>query len=207
MNALYIILSVLLLFVLLLYLPIRIRIRYDEELMVKVHYLFFFYTISPQKEKVKVKRKKAKKTRKDNRFGKSVKENGLFSTFENIKHYIIPIVDILKKFEKNIIVKPFKFKLIMVSEDAAKLAIDYGKFCSLFYTALSYLNNRISIKDIQTNISVDYLKSDYEFYFDTTIRFKVIFLISSFKSIIWEINKLKKSNNIKGRVVTNEREH
>ena len=191
--------SALLLILILLYSPIKIKIKYKEQLSVKVYYLFFFYTISPQKKKKKTKKRQVQR---DNKFRKMVKDNGFIKTFENIRNYILPIIDILKKFEENIVVKPFIFNLTMVSDDAAKLAVDYGKFCSVFYSALSYLNTQISIEKIKTNIRVDYLKTNYEFYFETTIRFKLIFLLNYLSQVMSEIHKLKdKSKNTKERVV------
>ena len=42
----------------------------------------------------------------------------------------------------------------MVGDDAAKLAVDYGKFCAVYYPALELLSYNTKCKNIDSNIFV-----------------------------------------------------
>ncbi|MBQ2676519.1 MAG: hypothetical protein IJF54_03840 [Clostridia bacterium] len=195
MTFLYIVLGIIAFITMLLIFPISIRITYDKELSVIAKYLFFKINVFPIKEK-----KQQKNDTKKDPLDSSVKSKGYADTFELIKGSISPILTEFRVLLSRTNVTQFDFRLIMVGDDASNLAIQYGKVCAVVYPFISFLQTLMKFRKTNVNISVDYLKKEYEFYFNSKLKVRPIFAVSSAIKIFKAISDIRKlqSDNMKG---------
>ena len=199
MIALYIIGAVLLLVFILLLHSIRLKIHFSNDgFKLDLYYSFLHFRIIPKKtkSKKKIKSNADKKTSPEKKIEKSISISGYYKTFLQFRDAIIRIIQSLGTLISHIRINPLQFDLIMAGKDAADLAIEYGKLCSVFYPFLSFLNEQISIKNQKINISVDYTKPKYEINLDLKLKIRVIYLISFAFKILFELIKVKLNQNI-----------
>lgn len=203
----YILLGIIGLILLLLFSNIKVKIELDKSLIIKIYYGIFKIPdkLFEKKEKSNDKRKSEKKAKSKSKtknkskakpkFTDKIKEKGYFETFNEVLNALSPVLKILKSFAFKIRINPLIINIKMANDDAAKLAIDYGKFCAVYYPALEVLSKSTKCKNINSNVYVDYLAEKNETYIKTTIKIRLIHCLTHSFCIIKEFLKFKSKFN------------
>ena len=180
MIAVWILLFIFLVLVLALFAKIQILVSYEKELQIKLKFGFLRFTLLPAKTKKKKRTNRKKATKTDEKVSKK-NEPGVkpdyMKMLKNIQNAISPFIEIFKKFKRHVIIDPFGLRAVMVSDEPAALPIQYGAVCSVLYPALSMMNNWFDVKNMQVDLSVDYLKTDFELFFKTGVQFRLIYAL------------------------------
>ena len=190
MPVLYIIGGVLLLTALILFLPITAQIKFKDDLSLKIKFLgITVYKLKEKEEKPKEKIDKKEKAEQK----PEEKEQGIFSKLKakyGFKDAIKEIFEFAGKVIREI--KPqllkikfrkFKLDLVIVGEDAAMTAIEYGAVCGIVYPVLSFIEQNLNIKLKQINIEAGFKQSESSFSTSFDIKANVIlFFIIAFKA-------------------------
>lgn len=186
MLALYIIGGILLLIALILLLPITAQIKFDDDFFFKIKFLGIT-VYKPKEKKKKSKKEKGEQKPKE-------KEQGIFSKLK-AKHGFKGAVKELVGFASLVInqTKPqlvkikfrkFKLDLIIVGEDAAMTAIEYGAVCGIVYPVLSYIDQNLNIKLKQINVEAGFKHNESVFTTSFDVKANVILLlIIAFKAL------------------------
>lgn len=189
MLALYIIGGILLLIALILLLPITAQIKFDNDFFFKVKFLGI--TVYKPKEK----KKKSKKAQKEQGEQKSKeKEQGIFSklkakrgfkgAIKELFDFISSVITKIKPQLLKIKFRKFKLELIVVGEDAAMTAIEYGAVCGIVYPVLSFIDQSLNIKLKQINVSAGFKHSESVFKTSFDVKANaLLLLIIAFKAL------------------------
>lgn len=206
MVALYIFSAIAALICAIIFSKARIRIEYSTNLKITLYFWFFKYTLFPQK-KVKKQSKKDKTKPKttdkkpNDKIDESIKKKGFTDTFLELKGAIMPIIKALGTLVSYIHVSPFNFELIMAGKDAADLAIDYGKLCSVFYPFLAFLCELMKFGKKHVYIGVDYVLPKHEIKLDLTLKLRLNHALSfGIKSVFHLVKQKIKAINSKSAV-------
>ncbi len=195
MIFLYILIAIILLLTLVLITSIRIKIEYCDELLLVVYFGIFKIPLQlfskEKKSKKQTKKTKISDKKKKVSFKEKIKENGYVQTLSDIAELAKSSLATLGKFISKIKINPFELKLVMVGKDAAKLAIEYGQLCAVYYPLIGTLDRTARCKNINSNICVDYTKAETEFYFKTQIKFRLISVLNCALKIIKEFIDFK----------------
>ncbi|MCL2488914.1 MAG: DUF2953 domain-containing protein, partial [Oscillospiraceae bacterium] len=107
-------------------------------------------------KKVKKERKAKKAKRKLIDIGRMLKEDGVGATLA----YFRQLASLVKKSGGRMLsavrVGRLEMQLVIASEDAAKTAITYGKYCGAFYSALAVVKQVIPIKRRRVSMIPDF---------------------------------------------------
>ncbi len=191
MLALYIIGGILLLIALILLLPITAQVKFDNDFFFKVKFLgITVYKLKEKQEKNKTKKEKSE----NNEPKPKAKEQGIFAKLK-AKHGFKGAIKELFDFTSKVIVKikpqllkikfrKFKLDLIIVGEDAAMTAIEYGAVCGIVYPVLSFIDQSLNIKLKQINVSAGFkhTESSFKTSFDVKAN-ALLLLIIAFKAL------------------------
>ncbi len=185
MLALYIIGGIVAFVFLVLIIPIRIKVIKTDDVNVAFYYGFIkFDTSKKSKKKTKVKNnKKSKKSDNKTKTKKSAeKKEGIWSKIKKdrsstetvtfIKDSIIaPILKEIPKLTHHIHINPLYVNVVLGDESktADELAIEYGKFCTVFYPTIGLLSSRLDIKKQIVDAKVDYTAKSND------VRFLIVF--------------------------------
>lgn len=201
----YILLVILALLLLLLFSNIRIKITYADGFDLSFYLGIFkipqslFNKEKKQNKKPKKtekkpkseKNKEDKKQKKSNKLMDKIKKKGFYLSFLEVVDFLKPIFTVLDSFSSKVKINPLIVKIKMTGEDAAKLAIDYGKFCAVYYPAVELISEKTNCKNINSNVFVDYTSNKPEIFVKTQIKIRVVHgLTHSFK-ILREFLKFK----------------
>lgn len=190
MIAIYIILSILLLFVILLCSPFKIYIScQSNKFNIKIHYLFFEKKLLPyekdssennSKKNVKVKKNKKKKcikkTRKNNSDNQSKRHGKLIPESKAKRlEFIINILkssrNALKHFTKRITIYDVCADINISDPDACECALKYGKINIIVYNILSFTSCFFRLKKKYININCVYNQPESVYNFSFTVKF------------------------------------
>ena len=190
MVALYIIGGILLLIALILLLPITAQIKFRDDLNLKIKFLGITVYKLKQDEKPKTEKKKSESTDQKPK----EKEQGIFSKLK-AKHGFKGAIKELFDFASAVIreIKPqllkikfrkFKLDLIIVGEDAAMTAIEYGAVCGIVYPVLSFIDQNLNIKLKQINVEAGFKHKESEFSTSFDVKANaLLLLIIAFKAL------------------------
>lgn len=210
MIFLYILLGFIALLTLILITQIRIKIKFDESF--KISFYFGFVKI-PEKlfnKKDKTKKKKPKKTnnkaenkakstdkkaKKPSKLMQNIKKKGYYNSLLEVLDFLKPVLSALENFSSKIKINPLIVKVKMTGSDAAELAIDYGKFCAVYYPLLQLVESKTNCKNINSNIFVDYVCEENEIFIKTELKIRLIHLVTNGFKIIMEFIKFKDKFN------------
>lgn len=189
MIAIYIILSILLLFVILLCSPFKIYIScQSNKFNIKIRYLFFEKKLLPynkdssendSKKNVKgekKKKKRIKKTRKNNSDNQA-KKRGKFipeskaERFEFIINILKSSRNALKHFTKRITIYDVCADINISDPDACECAVKYGKTNIIVYNILSFTSCFFRLKKNYININCVYNQPESVYNFSFTVKF------------------------------------
>lgn len=193
MVALYIIGGILLLIALLLLLPITACVKFENDFFLKVKFLgITVYKLKEKQEKPKLEKAKNEVDKTESKL--KAKELGMFAKLKakhGFKGAIKEIFDFVNKLITE--VKPqllrlkfrkFKLDLIVVGEDAAMTAIEYGAVCGMVYPVLSFIDQNLNIKLKKINVEAGFKHT--ESFFSTSFNVKanaLLLLIIAFKAL------------------------
>lgn len=152
MTIIYIITVLLCILMLLLWLPLTITISYKEDFTLDLKYLFIKYRIYP-KQAVQSK-KKIKKTPKKKKKPKTSGKERLHIVWDLVQSAKKPVYYLSKRLK----IRELEVSVMVGGEDAAKIAMDYAKINSSFYTLLATLYNFVDIQLKTVHIECDFLK-------------------------------------------------
>lgn len=189
--------AILLILALILLISPAVRLQYGDKVTVTLRILFVKIPLLSDKPKKKKKDKPRKKSGEiKEKVENDVKKQGAYDTFVKYKSVVAPVLRDLGTFVHHLRIHPLKMRVILAGGDAADLAIDYGRLCSVFYPTLAAIcaNTKVGKKDIY--IAVDYQKPKAEITADITVKVRVIFLLSLALKFIKHLVTLKlKTNN------------
>lgn len=202
MIFLYIFLGIAVFLALVLFTDIRIKIEFKEKLNIRFYFGIIKIPESVLKSASKKDKKKSskadsnsenyqKKKKKSNKTIEKIQDKGYYESFIALMDFLKPVITILSEFASKIVIKPLIVKIKMVGNDAAKLAVDYGKFCFVYYPAVNLLSSKTNCKKIDSDVYVDYTDKKSEFYIYTEIKIKLIYCLKSAISVLIEFLRLK----------------
>lgn len=195
MIFLYILIAIILLLILILITNIKIKIEYCDQLLLQINFGIFKIPLElfSREKKSKKESGKTKNNEKKKKvsFKEKIKKNGYVQTLSDVAELTKSSFSTLGQFVSKVTINPFELKLMLVGKDAAKLAIEYGQFCAIYYPLIGTLDRTAKCKNINSNIFVDYAKEETEFYFKTQIKFRLISVLTSAVKIIKEFLDFK----------------
>lgn len=184
MVALYIIGGIILLIILLLFLPITAQVKFKDDLIVKFKFLGITLYKYKSEKKDKTKEKQSPKTEK---ITKPKSEEGIFSKLKAkhgfkgaIKEVFSFAGMVLKEVKPELLkikIRKFKLNLIVVGDDAAATAIEYGAICGIVYPVISFIDQNLDIKLKQINVEAGFNHTKSEFNTSFTVKANLVLLL------------------------------
>ena len=201
MVFLYIILGILLLIFLISLIRVRVFALYSQDLTLTLKILFFKIKILPQPEEKKEKEKKPKKEKKEKKKKKEEekpekdkkeekKKSSLIAELKD-KHGVTGLIELfrsaaniatgmLKGIISHVVFEKLDVGIMLSGEDAASVALTYGKVCSALYPAINILASATVCRDY--NISIEPVfdpEKPTEVYADVHVYLRIIFVLGA----------------------------
>ena len=198
MVFLYIILGILLLIFLISLIRVQIFALYSDDLTLSLKILFFKIKILPQDEEKKEKKeKKPKKEKKKKEEEKPKKEKkkeekkpSLLSKLKD-KHGVTGLIELfrsaaniatgmLKGIISHVVFEKLDVGIMLSGEDAASVALTYGKVCSALYPSINILTSATVCRDY--NISIEPVfdpEKPTEVYANVHVYLRIIFVLGA----------------------------
>lgn len=201
MVFLYIILGILLLIFLISLIRVRVFALYSQDLTLTLKILFFKIKILPQPEEKKEKEKKPKKEKKEKKKKKEEekpekdkkeekKKPSLIAELKD-KHGVTGLIELfrsaaniatgmLKGIISHVVFEKLDVGIMLSGEDAASVALTYGKVCSALYPAINILASATVCRDY--NISIEPVfdpEKPTEVYADVHVYLRIIFVLGA----------------------------
>lgn len=152
MTALWIILGILLLLFLIALIKVEVFFRYTDEVALTVKVLFVKIPILPKKEKPektpekpkekkpeKPKEKKEEKEKKPSYLNKLKEKKGLSGLVSLFTSLAKIAAGALKGLFSHIVIKKLDVGIALSGDDAATVAVNYGRLCSVLYPAVNVI--------------------------------------------------------------------
>lgn len=180
---LYILLSIVLLFVLILLLPITVCASYFDDFRCSLYVGFVKIQLYPQKPKKKKKPKKSDKNKAEQTKDKpdKAKEKDLTALVDLIKRVAKLAASVLKDFFKHILIKKLQLSIRIAGSDAADTAVKYGECCAAVYPAVSIIASTLNCPEYGVDIVPDFAenaKTAVEFEFKARVLlFRLVGLV------------------------------
>lgn len=201
MVFLYIILGILLLIFLISLIRVQVFALYSQDLTLTLKILFFKIKILPQPEEKKEKEKKPKKEKKEKKKKKEEekpekdkkeekKKSSLIAELKD-KHGVTGLIELfrsaaniatgmLKGIISHVVFEKLDVGIMLSGEDAASVALTYGKVCSALYPAINILASATVCRDY--NISIEPVfdpEKPTEVYADVHVYLRIIFVLGA----------------------------
>ena len=201
MVFLYIILGILLLIFLISLIRVRVFALYSQDLTLTLKILFFKIKILPQPEEKKEKEKKPKKEKKEKKKKKEEekpekdkkeekKKPSLIAELKD-KHGVTGLIELfrsaaniatgmLKGIISHVVFERLDVGIMLSGEDAASVALTYGKVCSALYPAINILASATVCRDY--NISIEPVfdpEKPTEVYANVHVYLRIIFVLGA----------------------------
>lgn len=201
MVFLYIILGILLLIFLISLIRVQVFALYSQDLTLSLKILFFKIKILPQPEEKKEKEKKPKKEKKEKKKKKEEekpekdkkeekKKPSLIAELKD-KHGVTGLIELfrsaaniatgmLKGIISHVVFEKLDVGIMLSGEDAASVALTYGKVCSALYPAINILASATVCRDY--NISIEPVfdpEKPTEVYADVHVYLRIIFVLGA----------------------------
>lgn len=182
MIALYIIFTVILLLALVMLLKLEFSLGYVDNPVLVLKVLFLRFTLVPVKSKKKSKKpskkpkektsvEKKKKSKKPSAFKKMMDKKGLSGIVEMFCEFAKLATSTLKGIFENINITKFDVDITVASDNAADTALEYGKVCGVFYSAVSVVCSVTKCREYNLNLTPDFddeakgkISCDIKFY-------------------------------------------
>ena len=199
MIALYIILGILLLLFLIMMIRVQVFATYTDTLTLSVKVLFVRIRLLPPKEKKKEKKPKKKKPKKKKPEPKEPKKEekkekekkptylsklkekkgltGLLSLFTSVAKIA---VGMLKDIFSHIVIKKLDVGIALSGEDAASIAVTYGRVCSILYPAVNVITAATVCENYHVVVEPVFNPDQgTEVYADVHAYLRIIFVIGA----------------------------
>ncbi len=192
MTAWLIVFGILLFFALLLHLPIYVKLYFQETFQITIRFLFFSFPILPGKEKPEKaprRKRKRKKSREEEQTPEEEKAppwwKQLYNErgFSGILRFFAGLGRIAstaaKKIFRHAYIKRFVLTVITGGEDAAAVALDYGKACGVIYPAAALLARLCRGKRPQVSVLPNFQAGQTKAELELVMRFRGFWLLTS----------------------------
>ena len=201
MVFLYILLGILLLIFLISLIRVQVFFFYSEDITLTLKLLFFKIKLLPQDEEKKKKEKKPKKEKKEKKKKEEEekpekdkkeekKKPSLLAKLKD-KHGVTGLIDLfrsaaniatgmLKGIISHVVFEKLDVGIMLSGEDAASVALTYGKVCSALYPAINILAEATVCRDY--NISIEPVfdpEKPTEVYADVHVYLRIIFVLGA----------------------------
>ncbi len=200
MVFLYILLGILLLIFLISLIRVQVFFFYSEDITLTLKLLFFKIKLLPQDEEKKKKEKKPKKEKKEKKKKEEEKPEkdkkeekkkpSLLAKLKD-KHGVTGLIDLfrsaasiatgmLKGIISHVVFEKLDVGIMLSGEDAASVALTYGKVCSALYPAINILAAATVCRDY--NISIEPVfdpEKPTEVYADVHVYLRIIFVLGA----------------------------
>lgn len=201
MVFLYILLGILLLIFLISLIRVQVFFFYSEDITLTLKLLFFKIKLLPQDEEKKKKEKKPKKEKKEKKKKEEEekpekdkkeekKKPSLLAKLKD-KHGVTGLIDLfrsaaniatgmLKGIISHVVFEKLDVGIMLSGEDAASVALTYGKVCSALYPAINILAAATVCRDY--NISIEPVfdpEKPTEVYADVHVYLRIIFVLGA----------------------------
>lgn len=201
MVFLYIILGILLLILLVSLIRVQVFALYSDDLTLSLKILFFKIQILPQDESKKKKEKKPKKGKKPKKKKKEEekpekdkkgeeKKPSLIAKLKD-KHGVTGLIELfqslvniatgmLKGIFSHLVFEKLDVGIALSGEDAASVALTYGKVCSALYPAINILAAATVCRDY--NVSIEPVfdpEKPTEVYANVHMYLRIIFVLGA----------------------------
>lgn len=191
MVALYIIGGILLLIALILLLPITAQIKFEDDFFLKVKFLgITVYKLKEKQEKNKTKKEKSEnnepkpKAKEQGIFAKLKAKHGFKGAIKEVFDFAGKVITEIKPQLLKIKFRKFKLELIVVGEDAAMTAIEYGAVCGIVYPVLSFIDQNLNIKLKQIIVEAGFKQNESVFTTSFDVKANaLLLLIIAFKAL------------------------
>lgn len=197
MIALYIILGILLLLFLISLIRVQVYAQYTDSLTLTLRVLFVKIKLLPAKEKKKKPEKKKAPEKKKTEEKKPKKEekekekkqsylsklkekkglSGLLSLFTSVAKIA---AGMLKSILSHVVIKKLDVGIALSGEDAASVAVSYGKVCSTLYPAVNVISSVMVCRDY--NVVVEPVfdpDKPTQVYADVHAYLRIIFVLAA----------------------------
>ena len=201
MVFLYIILGILLLIFVISLIRVQVFVFYSEDLTLTLKILFFKIKLLPQDEEKKKKEKKPEKEKKEKKKKKEEekpekdkkeekKKPSLIAKLKD-KHGVTGLIELfrsaadiatgmLKGIFSHVVFEKLDVGIMLSGDDAASVALTYGKVCSALYPAINILASATVCRDY--NISIEPVfdpEKPTEVYADVHVYLRIIFVLGA----------------------------
>ncbi|WP_405341386.1 DUF2953 domain-containing protein [Ruminococcus sp.] len=201
MVFLYIILGILLLIFLISLIRVQVFALYSEDLTLSLKILFFKIKLLPQDEekkekkekkpkKEKKKKKKKKEEEKPEKEKKEEKKPSLLAQLKD-KHGVTGLIELfrsaaniatgmLKGIISHVVFEKLDVGIMLSGNDAASVAVTYGKVCAALYPSINILTSATVCRDY--NISIEPVfdpEKPTEVYANIHVYLRIIFVLGA----------------------------
>ena len=201
MVILYILLGILLLIFLISLIRVQVFLLYSEDLTLSLKILFFKIKLLPQdetkkkekkpKKEKKSKKKKKKEEEKPEKDKKEEEKKPSFLAKLKDKHGVTGLIELfrsmaniatgmLKGIFSHVVFEKLDVGIMLSGEDAASVALTYGKVCSALYPSINILASATVCRDY--NISIEPVfdpEKPTEVYADIHVYLRIIFVLGA----------------------------
>ena len=194
-----ILLIVLLVIAFLLFTPVYAKVYYENDLCVSIKILFINIKLYPRNKKNKKKGKKNLK-KVNNKKGKAKgktpaerkdKKEGILKLSGGINELVRIAKDIALRAVKAFTISKFYVHIVVASDDPCDTALQFGAINAAVYSAYSYLDSIIKIKNNQIKIDANYDLDEYKVKIDIRAKTFAARLIWGLLLIIKDVIILK----------------
>ena len=209
-------LIILLLLIGILLIPVRIFIKADPDVAVSIGYLFFRWPVLPQKDRPETTPKKPKKEKKEKPKAEKKKKK---LNIQDLKPYLGTLLDVLshcfksiQKLLKRTTLARLTFEIKVVGEDAAAVAMQYGRVSTAVYNAVAMLDRIFTLRVEQICILPDFTGDRTDFRMSLEVRvIPLAGLLAGLNILGWSLFGLVKiflqqDQDNKKKAVTQERD-
>lgn len=183
-----------------LLLPTSVKLSYDDEFKYKFKIAFITLDLEkrkPKKQKGNNNTKERTDIKKEKSFFEKLNDKKGFvgavkEVFAFVKDCAVP----LKWFLRFLKFKDIRVFIVVVGDDAAQTAIDYGIICSAVYPTLSFVENFANLQYKSVDIKSDFENKKSDFEISLKIKTNIIFILILMFRIFKEYKKFSIRNEL-----------
>ena len=185
--------GVLLLLLLLLLQPVRVNIGYGKTVKIKIGYLFIRYALPLPMVEETLEEEEEEAEEDAGVEGASslrllsnlLKHEGLTGFFELLEEAIVLVAGGAKGVLAHTKIRFLNLKLVISGEEAADIALQYGRACGIIYPACALIFACIPCRRHDLRIDVDYEAGKTLLSCDTQLRIPLIFVLLDALKVLW----------------------
>lgn len=172
--------------------PVSVEAEFEEEFSARVRYLFVSYRIYPRPEKPeKKKRKKAPPPeKKPSKLRELLRKRGVSGFLELALEFSRIALGGAKKLLSHTVVDRLLLDLSVGGDDAAAVALNYGRACGAVSTALGALLSAAKCRKPHVEVAPDFLGGKSAVHFRVRLKIRLCFLVFSALSALFGFVRL-----------------